>query len=77
VEGYSARELREGARGLFDPNTLRRLVVELEDAAEAGARALLGPVELAAELVNKRGGATVAALVFAALKFGRPRRKRR
>lgn len=55
VEGYSPRELREGARGLFDPNNLRRLLVELEDLTEAAARALLVPVELLALALRKKG----------------------
>jgi hypothetical protein len=75
--GYSARELREGARGLLNPSKLRRLLVELEDLAEAGARALLVPTELAAELVNSRGGATIAALVFSAWQLDGRRGARR
>ena len=47
--GYSARELRDAAQNLVDPSRVRSLVRQLEDVAEAAARAASVPLQLAAK----------------------------
>lgn len=75
VEGYSARELREGARGLLDP-ILRRLVVELEELVEASAKVALMEVAPGVPLGLLILGAR-AALTTSDARRGKRRRRRR
>jgi hypothetical protein len=75
--GYSARELRDGLRGLIDPNLLRGVLVQAESAAEAIARLALVPAELAQEVTNRVGPGPLAfALVMALGKTSRKRKRK-
>lgn len=76
VEGYSTREVREELRQVFAPDVARRILAQLEDVAEATARAALVPVELVSELARKPGAA-VAFVVWSALTMKTRKRRRK
>jgi hypothetical protein len=69
--GYSSREIAEGLReAVRGKNNMRRLVVEIEELLEAGAKMASVPIALATKYPR-------AAIVAAVLLRTRTRKRRR
>jgi len=75
--GYSAREFAEGARGVFAPNPLRRVLVEVSELAEACAKGALAAVDVANRLGGSLGGFGAAFALLVALDHNKRKRRGR